>query len=166
MKKKPILSICLFLISLFFISISYLQSVSNGSSSKRDFNDPEMYDGSNPKKGTWKHRLKMVKKALDEIKAKIDNPKSDINTKLSDCISVAVKNLYDPIVNGWQYLPKDLKQLKIKLSKENCATDTSDQHALAETAKKFGLHPDVNQSTYQRQRGQVNNTVAVLWLNF
>ena len=145
MKTMLKLSTCLSLIFLVFIHISFSQT---NPSSKRSFNKSEMYDGTKPTKGTWAQRLKKVDDILKKIEEKINDPNSDINTKLSDCISDALKNLYEPIVDGWQYLPEKITKLKIKLSKENCATDTSDQYALAETAKKFGLHPDVNQSTY------------------
>ncbi|MGD2088481.1 MAG: hypothetical protein PVH61_20055 [Candidatus Aminicenantes bacterium] len=75
MPKKNKLYIFLSLIFLLFIHISFSQT---NPSSKRKFNDPEMYDGSKPTKGIWKQRLKIVKDSLDNIKKKIDDPTSDI----------------------------------------------------------------------------------------
>ncbi|MGD2092953.1 MAG: hypothetical protein PVH61_42715 [Candidatus Aminicenantes bacterium] len=145
MKTMLKLSIFLSIIFLVFIHISLSQT---NPSSKRDFNDAEMYDRSNPRKGIWRKRLDMVDVILDKIKKKIDNPNSDINTKISDCISDAAKNLFEPIVDGWQHLPGHVKELKVKLKKEKCPLDKSNKTVLAEVVKKSGFHPDVNQSTY------------------
>ena len=135
---------------LFFailINISFLHTNASGASSKRGFNDPEMHDKSIPTK-EWIGRIDLVKKALAKIKKKLDNPNSEIYQKFSDCISDAMKNLFEPKINGWKDIPQDFKEIKVTLSKEGYPSDKDKRRTQAAVVRKVGLHEKVNETTY------------------
>jgi hypothetical protein len=163
MNKKYFMTFTLIIFSVLFSHLSTLYSSNTNSSSERQFNAPVMADG-NLAKGVWKKRIKLVSKALENIQKKIEDPESDINKKMSPCIGDALKNLYKPIIEGWEHLPNEAKQLQVLLAKEYPdALENSSKLVLMEVRRKSGYHPDVNQSTYH---GNMHGEIIIYPVSF